>query len=131
MQGQIVLQKNKKTQQVQFPVTVEEAIILKNGQPLTETYNQLLNENRVLKEEIEEQNHLINIIMTSTDMMYFMLEPLLADVLVEDKTNSLVDMYVAMVKRGLKTVEEIPTGCRKEVELILNGEELTSSKTEK
>ena len=32
----------------------------------------------------------------------------------------MVDMYVAMVIRGLKTIEEVPVRYRKEVQDILN-----------
>lgn len=91
------------------------------GLTLVDAYHKLLNQNRLLKEENEKLNQLINITMKATDMTYSILEPSLTNTLVEDKSeNSLVDMYVAMIERELKTIEEIPTKYRNEVELILN-----------
>lgn len=44
MQGQIVVHKNKKTQQVEFPVTVEEAIVSSKGVNLADTLDELRGE---------------------------------------------------------------------------------------
>lgn len=75
--------------------------------------------------QIEEvnniQDELINISLTATDEVYCMLEPLLAEInLFTTRGNSkMVDMYVAMVQRGLKTIEEVPVRYREQVKKIL------------
>ena len=100
---------------------IEEPEEILNGYSLAEAYHMLLNENRVLQEKNKEQDELINITMMATDEMFMMLEPLLADMLVDGKTVSpLINIYAAMVKRGLKTIEEVPEKYKKEVSLIIN-----------
>lgn len=97
-----------------------------NGYTLAEAYHQLLNENRVLKEENKKQDELIDITMMATDEMYCLLEPLLANVLLSDSTTiePLLNMYISMVKRKLKTKEQIPIKYRKQVEEALNKEQI-------
>lgn len=60
----------------------------------------------------------------ATDEMYMMLEPILEampqTIKNERMVSKMVDMYVAMVIRGLKTIEEVPARYRKEVQDILN-----------
>ena len=54
--------------------------------------------------------------------MYMMLEPLLAStysLMSEGGESRMVDLYVAMVQRGLKTVEEVPVRYREQVIEIL------------
>lgn len=88
---------------------IEEPEEVLNGLTLTEAYYQLLNENRLLKEENKKQDELIDITLMATDQMYCLLEPLLASMYVEDEAvNPLVSMYAAMVQRGLKTISHIP-----------------------
>ena len=89
---------------------IEEPEEVLNGLTLTEAYYQLLNENRVLKEENKKQDELIDITLMATDQMYCLLEPLLANMYAEGEAiNPLVNMYVAMVQRGLlKTIEQVP-----------------------
>ena len=41
MQGKIVLQKNKQTKEVQFPVTVEDAVLLNDGSKLSSGFNEV------------------------------------------------------------------------------------------
>ena len=67
------------------------------------------------------QDELINVSLLATDEMFCMLEPLLAEInLFTTRGNSkMVDMYVAMVQRGLKTIENVPLRYREEVKRIL------------
>lgn len=68
------------------------------------------------------QDDLIDIALLATDEMYMMIEPLLAQQpqFVNGKgVSKMVDMYVAMVIRGLKTIEEVPVRYREQVKEIL------------
>lgn len=90
-----------------------------NGITLTEAYQHLLTENRVLKEENKKQDELIDITMLVTDEMYMRLEPLLAKTLSERGVSRLINMNIAMVQRGIKTLEEVPARYREQVREIL------------
>ena len=60
--------------------------------------------------------------MMATDEMYCLLEPLLVSInthQVEGSTNPMVDMYVVIVQRGLKTIEQVPARYREQVIDIL------------
>ena len=61
--------------------------------------------------------------MLATDEMFMMLEPLLPEVAqtinLERSVSKMVDLYVAMVQRGLKTIDEVPTRYREQVKEIL------------
>lgn len=76
-----------------------------------------------LEETKKTQDELINITMLATDEMYMMLEPLLTGVAqtlsLERSVSKMVDMYVAMVMRELKTIEQVPARYREEVREIL------------
>ena len=66
------------------------------------------------------QNELIDISLLATDEMFMMLEPLLEAVQINERGMSkMVDMYVAMIMRGLKVIDEVPLRYREEVRLIL------------
>ena len=66
------------------------------------------------------QNELIDISLLATDEMFMMLEPLLEAVQIDERRMSkMIDMYVAMIMRGLKTIDEIPLRYREEVRIIL------------
>ena len=66
------------------------------------------------------QNELIDISLLATDEMFMMLEPLLESMMINERgLNKMVDLYVAMVMRGLKTIDEVPLRYREEVRLIL------------
>ena len=78
-------------------------------------------ENEEIKETNITQDELINTTMMATDQMYMMLEPLLANILADGEVVSpLVNMYVAMIKRGLKTIDQVPEKYREQVEAIIN-----------
>ena len=80
----------------------------------------LQEENTRLKETNNIQDELINTTMLATDEMYIMLEPLLAETLSERSVSKMVDMYVAMVQRGIKTIDQVPVRYREQVKKILD-----------
>ena len=66
------------------------------------------------------QNELIDISLLATDEMFMILEPLLEVVQINERGMSkMIDMYVAMIMRGLKTVDEVPLRYREDVRRIL------------
>ena len=71
---------------------------------------------------LDRELELIDINMMATDEVYTMIEPLLASqpMSMERGMSKLVDMYVAMVQRGLKTtIDQVPIRYRAEVQAIL------------
>lgn len=76
-----------------------------------------------LKEVNKTQDILIDTTMLATDELYTMVEPILEAIpqtlTLERSTSKMVDMYVCMIQRGLKTIEQIPTRYREEVRRIL------------
>lgn len=62
--------------------------------------------------------------MVSTDELYIMVEPLLQDgaqpINNEGGRSKMVDLYAAMVMRGLKTIEQVPARYREEVRAIIS-----------
>ena len=109
-------------------------ITIKNADILSPDYSELFypllgngNVGEKLKTKIAKidkenliQNELIDISLLATDEMFMMLEPLLEAVQIDERGMSkMIDMYVAMVMRGLKTIDEVPLRYREEVRLIL------------
>ena len=80
-------------------------------------------ENEEIKEENKTQDILIDTTMLATDEIFTMIEPILELVpqiiSLERSTSKMVDMYVCMIQRGLKTIEEVPARYREEVKRIL------------
>ena len=84
-------------------------------------------ENEEIKEVNNTQDILIDTTMMATDEVYTMLEPILEmmpmtmsiDGEMKGGSSKMVDMYVAMVQRGLKTIDQVPTRYREEVSRIL------------
>lgn len=76
-----------------------------------------------LKEVNNIQDILIDTTMLATDEIFTMIEPILEIVpqiiSLERSTSKMVDMYVCMIQRGLKTIEEVPVRYREEVKRIL------------
>ena len=76
-----------------------------------------------LQEENKTQDILIDTTMLATDEIFTMIEPILEAIpqtlTLERSTSKMVDMYVCMIQRGLKTIEQIPTRYREEVRRIL------------
>ena len=91
------------------------------GVSLKEAYFNLAKENQELKEENQTQSELIDITMMATDEMFSLIEPMLSNLKSATRkgVTPMVEMYVAMVQRGLKTIEEVPARYRAEVERIL------------
>ena len=75
---------------------------------------------KMLEQENKVQDEMIDITMLATDEMFSMLEPLLASVYTAGATASkMAQMYASMVQRGLKTLDEVPSRYREEVEKLL------------
>ena len=76
-----------------------------------------------LKEVNNIQDILIDTTMLATDEIFTMIEPILElvpqNMTLERSTSKMVDMYVCMIQRGLKTIEQIPIRYREEVRRIL------------
>ena len=93
-------------------------------EPTIEERVELLeDENKKIKEVNNTQDILIDTTMMATDEVYTMLEPILEMIpqtmSLERSVSKMVDMYVAMVQRGLKTIEKVPVRYREEVTEIL------------
>ena len=94
---------------------------------LEEKIELLEDENKKIKEVNNTQDILIDTTMMATDEVYTMLEPILEmmpmtisiDGEMKGGSSKMVDMYVAMVQRGLKTIEQVPARYREEVIEIL------------
>lgn len=64
---------------------------------------------------------MINTTLLATDEILSVLEPLLIDLLANEKGYSkIAEMYVAMIKRKLKKEEDIPERYREQVDLLMN-----------
>ncbi|WP_297136114.1 CD1375 family protein [Terrisporobacter sp.] len=88
------------------------------------TYTSYIPSIPAMEETNKNQDDLINVSLCATDEMYMMLEPLLQSVpqrlqINERMVSKMVDLYVAMVIRGLKTIDEVPLRYREEVKKIL------------
>lgn len=80
-------------------------------------------EDRIKQVETDNtsQSQLIDVCLLATDEMFMMLEPLLPQSMaLKGGEGKMVDMYVAMVIRGLKTIEEVPARYKQEVKNILD-----------
>ena len=112
----------KRIEQVEVPETPQEPLI-KVEPTLEEKIELLEDENKKIKEVNNTQDILIDTTMMATDEVYTMLEPILEMIpqtmSLERSVSKMVDMYVAMVQRGLKTIDQVPTRYREEVSRIL------------
>ena len=116
----------KRIEQVEVPETPQEPPI-KVEPTLEEKIELLEDENKKIKEVNNTQDILIDTTMMATDEVYTMLEPILEmmpmtmsiDGDMKGGSSKMVDMYVAMVQRGLKTIEQVPARYREEVREIL------------
>ena len=93
-------------------------------EPTIEKRVELLeDENKKIKEVNNTQDILIDTTMMATDEVFMMLEPILEMIpqtmSLERSVSKMVDMYVAMVQRRLKTIEKVPVRYREEVTEIL------------
>ena len=108
--------------EIEVPDIAKELPIPK-GLTLEEKVELLEDENKKIKEVNNTQDILIDTTMMATDEVYTMLEPILEMIpqtmSLERSVSKMVDMYVAMVQRGLKTIEQVPARYREEVTEIL------------
>ena len=89
---------------------------------------QLKQNDQAMKDKIAENEEDLIVAMMACTELY---EMLLADVnaydygkdVVVKMASAMVKVYVSLVKRGLKTLEEVPERLRAEVEAELNGGE--------
>ena len=99
-------------------IDVEE--IIGEPQEISKTNEEKIEE---LKEENNIQDILIDTTMLATDEIFTMIEPILElvpqTISLERGVSKMVDMYVCMIQRGLKTIEQIPIRYREEVRRIL------------
>lgn len=76
-----------------------------------------------LKEVNNIQDILIDTTMLATDEIFTMIEPILdlvpQNLSLERGVSKMVDMYVAMIQRGIKTIDQVPVRYREEVKRIL------------
>ena len=111
----------KRIEQVEVPDINE--YIPQHEPTLEEKIELLEDENKKIKEVNNTQDILIDTTMMATDEVYTMLEPILEMIpqtmSLERRVSKMVDMYVAMVQRGLKTIEQVPARYREEVRRIL------------
>lgn len=80
-------------------------------------------ENRIsnLERENATQDEVINTTMLATDELFSMLEPLLSDTYsLERSVSKMVEMYVAMIQRGIKTIDQVPIRYREKVKELLS-----------
>lgn len=97
--------------------------LITENKELTNEVSTLSVENEELKQTNEIQDELIDINMCATDEIYVLLEPLLAQSIstmsLEREVSKMVDLYVAMIQRGLKTIEQVPERYREQVREVL------------
>lgn len=74
-----------------------------------------------LTEENKKQDEVIDVALLATDEIFMMLEPLLVSQVstLNTNVNKITEMYVLMVQRGLKTIDEVPASYREAVRIII------------
>lgn len=90
---------------------------------LEEKIELLEDENKKIKEVNNTQDILIDTTMLATDEIFTMIEPILElapqNLSLEKGVSKMVDLYVAMIQRGIKTIEQVPERYMEEVKRIL------------
>ena len=88
-----------------------------------DNYTEEIDEKYINPEFIEQNELTIDLLLYTIDELYTSVEPLLAMVPMtietENKVSKLVNFYALMVKRDLKTIEEVPERFREEVNKFL------------
>ena len=88
-----------------------------------DNYGEVIDEKYINPEFIEQNELTIDLLLYTIDELYTSIEPLLAMVPMtietENKVSRLVNFYVLMIKRDLKTIEEVPERFREEVNKLL------------
>ena len=73
-----------------------------------------------IKENAIDNDIDIEILLMSVDRLYELLEPLLIDTMsVMENEDPLLQLYLRIVKKGLKDVEEIPERYKEQVKALL------------
>ena len=89
----------------------------------SDNYTEEIDEKYINPEFIEQNELTIDLLLYTIDEMYTSVEPLLAMVPMtietENKVSKLVNFYVLMIKRDLKTIEEIPERFKEEVRKLI------------
>lgn len=89
----------------------------------SDNYTEEIDEKYINPEFIEQNELTIDLLLYSVDEIYTLIEPLLAmvpmTIEIENKVSKLVNFYALMIKRGLKTKEEIPERFREEVNKLI------------
>ena len=77
--------------------------------------------NRETQETNETQDHIIDASLCAVDELYMMYETTqeIEAMSADEEGSRMVDMYVAMVQRGLKTIDQVPVRYREKVREIL------------
>ena len=73
----------------------------------------------------ETQDFMIDTTMMALDELFVIFEPLLAAVpmttsLRREEANPMVELYVVMIQRGLKTIDQVPERYKAEVQVLLD-----------
>lgn len=92
-----------------------------------------ISQNEEVKQSIEEiksvnstQDEIIDMTMLALDEMFEMFEPMLSlsiksmSLNNKEVNNPMVELYVVMIQRGLKTIDQVPARYREEVKAILD-----------
>jgi hypothetical protein len=88
---------------------------------LTNEVSTLSLRNRETQETNETQDHIIDASLCAVDELYMMYETTqeVEAMSADEEGSRMVDMYVAMVQRGLKTIDQVPVRYREKVREIL------------
>lgn len=88
-----------------------------------DNYTEEIDEKYINPEFIEQNELTIDLLLYTIDELYTSIEPLLGmipmTIETENKVSKLVNFYVLMIKRKLKTIEEVPEKFREEVNNLL------------
>jgi hypothetical protein len=88
-----------------------------------DNYTEEIDEKYINPEFIEQNELTIDLLLYTIDELYTSVEPLLGmipmTIETENKVSRLVNFYVLMIKRDLKTIEEVPERFREEVNKLL------------
>ena len=88
-----------------------------------DNYTEEIDEKYINPEFIEQNELTIDLLLYTIDELYTSIEPLLGmipmTIETENKVSKLVNFYVLMIKRDLKTIEEIPERFREEVSKLI------------
>ena len=88
-----------------------------------DNYTEEIDEKYTNPEFIEQNELTIDLLLYTIDELYTSIEPLLGmipmTIETENKVSRLVNFYVLMIKKDLKTIEEVPERFREEVNKLL------------